>query len=653
MLTTFLFMASLVQSAQTAAVQGWRVTSLDLDARVTPEQRLLRVGGSLQLAASAGATATPALVFGPGGVVFDSASLDVPAGTRYSGRRDTLFITLPRSPVANTVVTVWFAGHADRDIGRNQIRHTGAMISWNALWYPSLATARDAVPQIEFPGTTRISVPARWRTLSPGVLIDSVVAGDWRTETWQVATATARSFVAAEFVPTWTIVGGAPVAVYLLPRHAARREEFARAIPPMVSVLARYFGAYPFGGFGIAELPSDVAPPGFGGRSEPGYFIAHTDALEGPLNVALFAHELAHMWFPNSVDSRPPGDDMMDEAIASYAVALYKEATSGRDSARAELVQGNPDFSMRAYFHEIRRGADEPLMADYSPIVARAKGPMVYDMLRRRVGDSVFFGVWRDFGARVDGSVSLADLRAELLRRAPHDTGLAAFLSQWLDRTGAPVVTVRRVSPARVELVQHGVPYALDLPLRIGGRDTVVHVAASRAELRARGPVEIDPRDEVLVWKARFGPPPDAPASWPLSQFRTWLGDEAEWLMRGYAVNSASIAVVRSGRALWSNTFGRRGSPGTSANRRGDERPSADARCCTAAALIDSLRAHSDSGSWRRLVADGNDVTLLIGRPREGVGAVVRASGGWGGRQLVLHLAQRVAIQHRWGEIPR
>lgn len=440
----------------TLSAQGWRIMRLDLEVDITPAPQLVRVAGTVRLAQGGNASPSqnPALVFGPDGVTFDSAKTDVAAELRYSRLRDSLIIRLASPPPRGAELVVRFSGHTERDIGRNLVRPQGAMLSWGARWYPVLATGPDTAPVLELPGETRITVPATWRTLSPGTLADSVVVGDRRTEIWRLTRPTARSVVAAEFVPASVPVDGAMVRVYLLPRHAARARELGEAIPRMVAVLSRYFGPYPFDAFGIAELPREVAPPGFGGRSEPGYFIAHTDALEGPV-VALFAHELAHMWFPNAVDSRPPGDDMMDEAIASYAVALYKEATLGRDSARAELREGNPDFSARAYFHEVRRGADEPLMADYSPWIARAKGPPVYDMIRRRVGDAAFFGAWRDF-AHAGGSVSLADLRREFLRRAPHDTGLAAFLSQWLDRTGAPIVEARRIARDRVAIEQRG-----------------------------------------------------------------------------------------------------------------------------------------------------------------------------------------------------
>jgi aminopeptidase N len=646
----FLPLAAIILAAagQRARAQSpprpvWQILSLDLDVAVAPETRTLRVSGTARIRLSGDSANGPTLAFGPGGVKFDSAAVSLPAVLAYSSARDSLVVNLRSAVTHGTELTVSFAGHADRDLGRSLIRAEGAMISWGALWYPILAWHRDSVPELEFPGTTRITVPARWRTLSPGVLVDSSRAGENRTEVWRVHRPTARSFVAAEFVPAWMRVDSSLVAVYVLSRHAHRIQEYGAAIPRMVRTLSSFFGPYPFATFGIAELPREVSPPGFGGRSEPGYFVAHTDALEGEgINVSLFAHELTHMWFPNAVDSRPPGDDMMDEAIATYGVALYREVTEGTRSARRELVEGSPDFSMRAYFHYVRMGADEPLMSDYSPGIARAKGPLVYDMLRRRVGDSVFFDLWRDLAAR-GGSVSLADLRRFYLERAPSDTGLAAFLSQWMDRKGAPIIEVTQSRPGRIVLTQRGAPYELDVPVRLysgrSARDTVVHLSRRHETFRLGSAtrIELDPGDELLLWKPRFGPPPHAAASWPVGRWRTWLAEEIAWLMRGYEVQGVAVSVVRNGRVVWSSRYGR-GAPSALASSR---------------ALVDSMRAHGDTGFFRQLTAAGELVSLALGRPNELLGVVVHARGGWGGRQLAMHVAQRVAIQYRWSQIPR
>ena len=141
----------------------------------------------------------------------------------------------------------------------------GAFASWGGNWYPWPAAAPDADP----------------------------------------------SLVAAPYVVTRSRVGTTDVATHLMPRQASKAALFAAAIPPMVDVLARAYGPYPFDTFGIAAVPASVAPPGMVGRSEQGYFLAHEHALDDDtVNVALFAHELAHMWWPNLVDSKPPGDDM-------------------------------------------------------------------------------------------------------------------------------------------------------------------------------------------------------------------------------------------------------------------------------------------------------------------------------------------------------
>jgi aminopeptidase N len=585
-------------------VPAAHITSLDLDVVVNSQSRSMIVSGATVITTD-GTTSPLTLVIASQGIQFDSARADVPVQVIYNSQRDSLTIT-PTN--ASRTITVRFSMHTTGDLGRSLIRDDGAMMSWGARWYPTLA----GTDEIDFPGTTRITMPTVWHSLSSGQLVDSVVTASTRTETWCAVRPTARSFVAAPFIPRWVRVADANVGVYLLRRHANRADEYAAAIPKMVQVLSSYFGPYPFASFGIAELPRGVAPPGFGGRSEPNYFIAHTDALEGPgVNVPVFAHELTHMWFPNAVDSRPPGDDMMDEAIANYGIALYLERTVGRARARQELIDGSPDFSMSAYFNQIRAGVDEPLMTDYSPTIARSKGPIFYDMLRRRVGDSVFFSVWRDLAAH-GGSASLADLRRMYLERASRDSGLATFLAQWLDRKGSPEIDVQREKNGTFILTQNGELYVLDVPVRLVRgrqvRDTVIHIAARRTTLDVRGvsKIELDPHDDVLLWKPRFGPPPSAPRSWDYARWRAWFDREVAWLMEKYEVKEARIDVTQRGRVLWNAQFG------------------------------------------NRVTTDDDVLTSVVADSVTGARVEVVSHGGWGRPQLASQIARRIAIQYGW-----
>ena len=42
-----------------------------------------------------------------------------------------------------------------------------------------------------------------------------------------------------------------------------------------------------------------------------------------------------------------------------------------------------------------------------------------------------------------------------------------------------------------------------------------------------------------------------------------------------------------------------------------------------------------------------------VGQPGVGSGVVVRARGGWGGRQLTTQIVQRIAVQYGWKDFMR
>jgi hypothetical protein len=636
---------------------GWDLVSAELDVRVAPDSSLT-LAGTIRLALAAASSRGPALVLGGQGIAFDSVR--GPAGARIvlTAERDTAQIGLGAAVGRSAEVTVRVWWRAPSRVGRAiAVGRDGAIASWSGLWYPVPAWPADGQPSPLVSGTIRITVPADWRTLSNGTLVDSTLAAGLRIETWRSARAVARSFIAGPYEVRWHRVGETSVGTYLLPRHADRSGEYAAAIPLFVQILEGRFGPYPFESFAIAELPRSLAPPGFGGRSEQGYFIAHTDALEGPgVNVALFAHELAHMWFPNLVDSRPPGDDMIDEAIANYAVALVREATEGDSAAVAELVEGHPDFSARGYFHHVRLGIDEPLMADYSPLIARAKGPLVYRMLRERVGDQAFFETIQAFARQyARRSASLAELRLAFLKAVPHDTGLADFFHQWLDRPGAPILDVtweearaaaRRKVRARV--AQRGDRYRLPLDLVVDGTEGSVHhvvqIGDSAQSFVFDSPgaptgVRIDPDHKLLLWRAEFGPPPGAQDTWRMERWRAWLADHARWLMRRYDVGTVTVAVAEAGHIAWTIHEG----DGPVAAPQGLDQE-----------LLQRLRSSARLDTLEVAWQDGaEEVLLFTGIPATEQGSLIVARGGWGGRQLALNMAQEIAIRYHWARIPR
>jgi aminopeptidase N len=190
------------------------------------------------------------------------------------------------------------------------------------------------------------------------------------------------------------------------------------------------------------------------------------------------------------------------------------------------------------YFHIWREGGDKPLAQlendRWDHNLSDSKGMWLYHMVRQRMGDAAFFGALRQLLVRFQTRpMTVADIRSQLVSAAPADTGLRSFLSQWLDRKGAPVLDVDWWSewrpPAagadpefgatvRVRQRQQGEPFALDLEvaltlqdsttvldtLHISGRDHTFELDLPSRPLELR----VDPFHRVLMWRPEYGPRP-------------------------------------------------------------------------------------------------------------------------------------------------
>ena len=249
------------------------------------------------------------------------------------------------------------------------------------------------------------------------------------------------------------------VTVVANPRQVAR----GRAMVPQVTDILKTYGSIlgdlPYPTFTLAVVDSDLP----GGHS-PAYFAL----LNQPLPTTPFfwrndpvyfdnfpqfflAHELAHQFWGQAVGWKNYHEQWISEGFAQYFAALYAERLRGPDlfhdilrSMRKTAIDQSPQGPISLGYRLGHIKGDSRVFRS----LVYNKGAMVLHMLRRLLGDEVFFAGLRDFYRsyrfRKAGS---DDVRVSMERASGRP--LERFFEQWIHGSGVPRLTFRhRVEPA-------------------------------------------------------------------------------------------------------------------------------------------------------------------------------------------------------------
>jgi aminopeptidase N len=540
-LSLLLAFAATAASGDRQIATGWTLTRADLDLHVDPEagtlQATARLTVLLEDAMSSQLTLgmnsrEPTMRF----VRVEAGDVEVMLNERHPDAEFARLavIRFEQTHVKGDEVELEVEWSSTGSSTQFAVTPEAALASWVEAWYPVPVTDIGRITErMRAPGSTRIEMPSGWHAVSNGQLVHSEPSAAGVVDTWEIDVPVARSFVAAPYQLGVHSVDEREFRVYLLSAEDASAEIQARTLAGSITAMEQRWGPYPYSTFSIAEIPDGVFS--WYAASEQGFIVAASRAfdVEGG-NVPLFAHEAAHSWWGNLVTTDGPGALLVSESLAQYGAVIAIEALEGAEAAADFLRFSRQGYSTvqsaLGFFHLWRDGKDRPLSqldgsgSDHN--LSDAKGHWVYHMLRQQIGDDVFFATLREIVQDHSGSsLSLEELRAAFLDRAPPEAELEGFFAQWLDRTGAPVLridwwSIRRGKAARlaVQQLQPGDPYDLDLEVEIRSRDgsvvrhvvavsgpeTIVDVATDDHPVDLRA----DPDHRLLMWRPEYGPRP-------------------------------------------------------------------------------------------------------------------------------------------------
>lgn len=526
---------------------GWRYETIDLRVELEPDGRGMTVRGSATLRLIADSSWGPSLWLrrndgenARSSVEFETLEPEVgdvvSLNEAVPGRPGLIVSSVRRAePFAKgQTLDLRFVVRAEGVRDQFAVYPEYATASWTTAWYPVPAPGAEesfGSGLIATTGRVTFDIPVHWRTVSCGDLAERTEQGDRATEVWVVDEPRALGFAAGPFTHGVVRAGDRSVGVYRLSAEGAMVDAQARALDRVIDAMADRFGEYPYSRFGIAEAPDAV--PGFWAASEQGFILAKPTvfaATDG--NLPLFAHEAAHAWWGNLVGTDGAGGIFLSESLSQYGAVLAIETIEGEEAATRFLRFSRPEYiarqCARGYFQVIRDADDRAISSieeggGVNHTIADAKGHWVHHMLRRRVGDRVYFGTLRALKERFrDREMTLNDFREAFVSAAP-DARLERFFEQWLDRPGAPVLDLdwSAAGSDSVDVTitqrQAGEPYELDLEIEMAGvgppRVATITVAAREQTVRLESPfrtnvVRLDPNHRVLRWTPEYGSRP-------------------------------------------------------------------------------------------------------------------------------------------------
>ena len=305
-------------------------------------------------------------------------------------------------------------------------------------WYPANDTPKDKATY-DF----AITVPKGRTAIANGLLLGTSDNGATTTWRWRASDPTAPYLATATSGIFETRFGTLPSG---LPEYSAvdpQTRQFGSKDPnpqlawqrlaftgPAVALFTELYGAYPFESVGGVV---DWAPNVFyslESQTRPMYWV-----IPSELTVV---HEVAHMWFGDSLTPELWPDIWLNEGFATWSEWIWSERNGGKSAAQSfDELYATPEDSAAGQDLWFPAPAALPGPAEMFHTPVYDRGAMTLQALREKVGDDAFFAILRTWYAENrNGNVTTADFIALVERVSGQQ--LDRFFDVWLYEEGKP-----------------------------------------------------------------------------------------------------------------------------------------------------------------------------------------------------------------------
>jgi aminopeptidase N len=394
------------------------------------------------------------------GLRFESVLLE-PDGSalQFKTSADKITISLPRVYSAGDHISVRLKYSASPKKGltfTDEKKDTPAQIWTDSepdetrYWFPSFDFPSDKATTEQ-----HITVQKGQTVIGNGELVETRNNPD-TTVTWHYRMAQPHStyltsFVVGRYASRTEHHGNIPLTYYVYPGRESMISPVFGKTNEMMRVFEDLTGVpYPFGKYdqiiianfkdaGMENITATILS-----ETEISFLL-----FKQPLLDDLIAHELAHSWFGNLVTCGNWAELWLNEGLATFMEAAYREKKYGRDDYLAKvrndalefMVDHNSFGAKQALYNQ--KADDVGEVFDNSSITYN-KGGAVVHMLRETLGEEAFWkGINLYLTRHKYGNVDSSDLKKAMEESS--STDLDWFFSQWVYGGGYPKIEMEQV----------------------------------------------------------------------------------------------------------------------------------------------------------------------------------------------------------------
>lgn len=273
-------------------------------------------------------------------------------------------------------------------------------------------------------------------------------------------------------------VNGIPVYTYVFPEDSAIGFKSYAVAAEILPFFIKKIGPYAY-----KKLANVQSKTIFGGMENSSAIFYYENSVSDKGIEELMAHEIAHQWFGDAVSEKNFHHLWLSEGFATYLTNYYLENKYGVDTLKKRLAT---DRTRVLKFEKARlTPIVDSTETNYMKLLndnSYQKGSWVLHMLRRQLGDAVFWKGIRAYFAKYNGSnANTTDLRRVMQQVSGKN--LEQFFHQWLNTAGHPDLdinwkydAVKHAVNIRVSQKQSNL-YTFPLELSVDGKLHTINMA--------------------------------------------------------------------------------------------------------------------------------------------------------------------------------